>query len=247
MSAKYAPTQGEKTMEKFRSDLHNIYAFDIETVASNTANTRDYVKNMYIKPDSRLKDPVKIIEREQRERDKIIKKGGLHWATGKVCCVSFVDCETLVPYTQFSMDERSLLEFVQEMSKHDGETVKLIGKTSEGFDFPFLTGRFMANSMTVPKQFNPLASGANRGALDIDKAFGYSASSGQRGTLDLYALGMGLSGKGGMHGSKVQDLYDRILMADKENAKILIGEMEKYCTNDSIIVADMFRRLMRSE
>ena len=194
--------------------MHNergvkTYSVDIETV-SQGKRAIDYTDGKTYKLGN-VKDPVKVEAALQKKKDEERGKHGLSWITGKICSICFIDVfgndEDKVFY---GFDEEEILEKSAEFM--DGS--KLIGKSSEGFDFPFLVGRYMANGVRIPMSLK------TKGLLyDVDKMFGWSSSSGQRGTLDGYAHGIGFKSKP-MHGSQVQKLYDSILEAKMSKDKV---------------------------
>jgi len=195
--------------------MHNertfkTYSVDIETV-SQGKRAVDYTNGKYYKPASNIKDPEKIKANIQKQKDAANDKHGLHWTLGKIVSVCFVDVfgddKDVVLY---GFDEIEILTKATEFLCG----AKIIGKTSENFDWPFMIGRYMANGLTVPLSLK------SRGLMyDVDKIFGWSSASGQRGRLDDYAHGIGFKSKP-MQGSQVQKLYDTILLAKMEGDKV---------------------------
>jgi len=205
------------------------YSIDIETV-SQGKRANEYTDQKKYKLGN-VKDPEKIKEALQKKKDEERNKHGLSWVTGKICSIAIVDIfgdkETQCFY---GADESEILLKASEYMSGQ----KLIGKTSQLFDFPFLVGRYIANGLTVPMSLK------SKGLLyDIDNIFGWSSQSNQRGTLDSYAHGINYKQKP-MHGSAVQGLYDTILDASMKGDDVAVKagwqQLRDYNIHDCMIV-----------
>jgi hypothetical protein len=208
------------------------YALDIETV-SQGLRANEYTDKKSYKLGN-VKDEEKVAKALKKKQEEARGKHGLHWTTGKVCSVALVSICGEDSIVISGYDEKTILE---ELAPYlDGDTI--IGKSSEGFDAPFLIGRYMDNRIKVPRSLKPSA----RLAYDVDKFFGFSASSGQRGSLDAYAHGLGLESKT-MHGSMVQGVYDTAVNAKMEMDTVTEDaawqQIRDYNLGDSIIVKEM--------
>jgi hypothetical protein len=199
----------------------SLYAYDIETVPNDRAAA--YFAAKTYQPDGRLTDPVKIQASIEEKRAKDAEKAGLYWWTGKVCCLSLQSLEQQDSGTFHGEDEAELLCQVFDLLKADD---KLLGKSSEYFDSPFLVGRCLALDIGVPEFLRPY-----RPIQDIDHIFSFSSQCDQRSNLANYAHGLGIEGKNG-HGSEVAGLYNEKKW----------DELRDYCRQDVAIVAEMYRR-----
>lgn len=210
-----------------------VYAIDIETV-SQGKSARDFTdKQSYAL--GNVKDPVKVEAKLQEKREEAGKKHGLSWWLGKVCSVALIDLHTSTSYVYYGVNERKILEDLASLI--GSGPIKLIGKTSINFDFPFLVGRFMANDIRVPNCLKKRTS-----MMDVDNFFGFSAQSGQRTKLSNYAHGLGIDPKT-LDGSKVQAVYDMVVMAmmekDEEAVELHWRAIIDYNLQDSQIVKEM--------
>lgn len=220
-----------------REGYVKLYAVDIETVSQGKIAC-EYTDNKSYKLGN-VKDPLKIEAKLKEKRDEARGRHALTWWTGKIVSLSIVDVfgddEDRVIY---GYDEEYILKTFSELV--DNSTCRLIGKTSENFDFPFLGGRYMANNIQVPRVLR-----SRYDLLDCDKFFGYSSAAGQRGSLNDYAQGLGLDMKP-MSGGQVGKLYGDIVTAkmsgDTVAEKAGWKELTDYNLHDSRIVAEMARR-----
>lgn len=212
-----------------------IYAIDIETFtqgkrANEYTDSKDYKLG-------NVKDPDKVQAKLQEKREEARRKHALHWFTGKIISVALVDVMGDEAETCISgHDEKEILH---ELALCLNKPCKLVGKSSEMFDFAFIRGRYMANNIEIPRVFKQ----ANK-QFDCDKFFAWSAQSSQRGSLADYAHGLGLDGKT-MKGSDVHDLYEKIMMTemvDKVETANLWQELIDYNLQDARIVAELTRR-----
>lgn len=210
-----------------------VYALDIETVSQGKA-AKDFTdKQSYAL--GNVKDPAKKEAKLKEKKEEAGKKHGLNWWTGKVCSVALVDLHRETSYCYYGTDERVVLKDLAKLLT--AGPIKLIGKTSINFDFPFLIGRFMSLGIRVPECLKKRSS-----LLDVDNFFGFSSASGQRSKLSSYAHGLGIDPKT-LDGSKVQGVYDKIIQAimskDKELEDSLWKEIVDYNLQDSQIVKEM--------
>jgi hypothetical protein len=223
-----------------------VWAFDIETIPSpecekwvdkqtftpntqlseatieNVPATIKNLKNAELR-ESRTKEwlkeqQTKIDENLVVQRQKKLLEGGLKWWTGQIICIVAMDCNSTATYEFYNSNEAALLMDFRH-ALNGCET--LIGKSSEGFDKPFLIGKLMKYKYTIP--------GCVKFAQDIDKYFG--GKWGMAGKLDDYAFGLGIDGKTG-HGSLVFDWY-------KAGRK---DDIIKYCKQDVALVKEIYRR-----
>lgn len=210
-----------------------LFAIDIETV-SQGGRADDYTNEKDYKAPSNYKDEEKIEANIEAQRSKARAKHGLHWWTGKVVSCAVVDVFGDTPdAVYYGHDEEDILRHVAE---HIGSHSKLIGMCSEGFDFPFLVGRYMANMMRVPGVLK-----RKYATLDVNKFFGWSSQSGQRGKLDDYAQGIAYAGKpDNLDGSQVQGMYNTIIKADMNDDRLTAvatwKQLEKYNLHDAHVV-----------
>lgn len=215
--------------------LKELYAIDIETV-SQGARADAFTESLDIKTGN-TKDEEKLKAKIEEGRAKARASHGLSWVTGKVFCVSVINAERLDPVTFIGFEESVVLkDLAQYLNEFVPDTSKLFAKSGRDFDYPFLTGRYVANQI-------PLPSILKRGSAlnDIDDLITFAKTSGQRGKLSDYAYGMGFDGKT-MHGSQMQDEYNRAMLADKQSQATILTDIMKYCEQDTRIVAEFLRR-----
>jgi len=210
-----------------------IYAIDIETV-SQGKRARDYTDNKPYKLGN-VKAEDKVKKALEEKRNEAAAKHGLFWFTGKVVSIAIVDIYgDDEPVCIYGVDE---VEILKKASVYlDGH--KLWGMSSEGFDCPFLIGRYMANDLPIPRSLKA----ENRLANDVNKFFGWSTSSSQRGSLADYIQGLGMEKKP-LTGNKVQGIYDTVLAAkmemDEVAEKAAWKEIIDYNIYDSQVVKEM--------
>jgi len=210
-----------------------VYAIDIETVSQGKV-AKDYTDNQSYALGN-VKDPVKIEAKLKEKKGEAAKKHGLSWWLGKVCSVAIIDLHSDSNCVMYGYDEKEVL---QQLSDYiNSGPVKLIGKNSQTFDFPFLIGRYMANGLPIPGVLKKRGS-----CLDVENFFGYSSASGQRSKLCNYAHGLGI-GEKTLHGSMVQELYSTAVMAKmegkKKEEKATWKSITDYNLQDSQIVKEM--------
>lgn len=210
-----------------------LYAVDIETV-SQGKRALDYSNSVKYKAPANIKDPIKIEANIEKQKATASTKHGLSWWTGKIISIAIVDVfgdeEDRVFYGH--NEQEILWAAADVLTGH----CKIIGMTSDNFDFPFLVGRYMANMLRVPAVLK-----RKYATLDVNKFFGYHASSGQRGKLNDYAHGIAYADKpDNLDGSKMQGLYDTIMQAemDKDSVAAKAGWMQikRYNLHDSNVV-----------
>jgi predicted PolB exonuclease-like 3'-5' exonuclease len=220
---------------------NKTYAVDIETV-SQGKRANDYTDNKEYKAPSNYKDQAKIEAKVEEQRQAARGKHGLHWFTGKVCSISFVDVfGNDEPVSFYGFDESEiLLNAIQYM-----EGSKLVGMNSKNFDFPFLVGRYMANGLKVPTTLKQRTF-----QYDVNEFFGWSNASGQRGSLNDYAQGIGYKEKP-LTGNKVQGIYDTALDAHMKGDDVALKAAWKqivdYNVHDCEVVKSLARAYYGSE
>jgi hypothetical protein len=215
--------------------LKELYSIDIETV-SQGAVADAYTESMTIKTGN-TKDEEKLKAKIEEGRAKARASHGLSWITGKIFCVSVTNIMDNTTVSFIGFDESVILkDLAHYLNVTLSEMSRLYGKSSKDFDYPFLTGRYIANGIDLPRILRKPTH-----CQDIDDLLSYSKQSGQRGKLSDYAHGMGVTGKS-MHGSMIQDEYNRAILADKESQQKILADVVAYCTQDTAIVAEFVRR-----
>lgn len=206
--------------------MKNYICFDIETARNDSANAY-YDRYADKLAPKNLKDPQKI----QEAVDKKKNQAGLHWWTGKVIAIG-AEVPGYEPIC-FMGDEFTILnKFRDWLYDVDGfHCMSLLGKSSSGFDIPFLIGRYMVYDCGIPKHLMK-----DRVIQDVDHMFSYSQSCSQVSRLEDYAWGLGIKGKSS-EGSKVQEMYDNEQHFD----------IRDYCLQDVKIVAQMAKRYRESD
>jgi len=218
-----------------------VWSIDIETVSQGKRANEYTDKASYAL--GNVKDPIKIEAKLKEKREEARNKHALHWGTGKIVSVAMVDVfGDSGNNVHMGHDEKQILS---ALSCDLDSYCKIIGKTSDNFDWPFLVGRYMANNMPVPSVFK-----RKFASLDVDKFFGFSSASGQRGKLDLYAHALGIDMKP-MHGNQVGKLYADICLAEmnKDEVAARAGwkQLHDYNLHDAQVVAEMARLYYRDE
>lgn len=212
-----------------------MYAtIDLESVPDKRAELLPSFLNP--KPDSRLKDPLKIEESIREKRQTMKEKFALHWTTAQVVCLSVVSDEE-PPLCWYGEDETAILKAFGDylLSKSH---VQLCGAYTADFDIPLLTGRFMVHDLGIP----PFLRRQDPDRLsDVNQIFGYSSQSQQRGSLAAYAFALQIEGKLG-HGSNVADWYNMACLGDTKAWE----QMSQYCIQDSMIAHEMLKRYRKN-
>jgi len=211
-------------------------AWDIETIKNDRA--KDYYLQKSYKAPSNYKDDAKKDAFIQAARQKDIDKAALYWWTGQIICITAIEIETGKDHTFSGPNERDVLSgffgllngyvYRDPTGKNYDETINvtLIGKSSELFDRPYTIGRAMYQNIGLPRCLQD-----KRPITDVNHMFSRSSACQQVGRLSDYAWGLNIDGKLS-HGSEVQEMYDN----DDWDA------INKYCLQDSAIVAEMVRR-----
>ncbi len=213
------------------------YAYDIETV-SQGKRASDYTNNgVEYKAPSNYKDPEKIEKNIKEQKEKAKGGHGLKWWTGKVCSIAFVEIYGDDRQVFYGFDEAEVLLKATELLNHGS---KIVGMSSEGFDAPFLVGRYMANGLMIPRSLKIKAC-----QYDVNKFFGFSASSGQRGKLNDYAHGIGFKEKP-LSGNKVQGIYDTALDAKMQGDELAEAGAWKQITEYNLHDCDAVKALTRA-
>lgn len=215
-----------------------VYSIDIETV-SQGLRANEYTDKKKYKLGN-VKDPAKVEAKLKEKREEARNKHALHWSTGKIISVAVVDVygeeEDEVYYGH---DE---VEILIQLRDKLNKPCKVIGKSSNTFDVPFIVGRCMSLAIDVP---NVLRKEMRKFQYDVDEFFGWSSQSSQRGTLDDYAWGIGYKQKP-MDGGAVAGLYNEILAAEaagnKEELDKLWHRLTEYNLHDSRVVSVMTKR-----
>jgi len=202
---------------------------DIETVANERAPS--WFSKVEVKAPSNYKDEDKIKAYVESARNKLGSKSALTWHTGKAFSFALADINNDETLFMHSLDEVELLKTIA--TECAGREVYT--KSGKLFDFPFLVGRFLANSVPLPaflvqKTFQ----------YDVDDFFSWSQSNGQRMSLDAYAHGLGITGKTGSY-DMAQKLYTEMITGGSNVAK-LEQELEDYNIQDVLIVREIVRR-----
>ncbi len=211
-----------------------LYALDIETT-SQGKRANEWTDNMPVKLGN-IKDLAKIESKKKAVRDEARSKQALHWATGKIVSLAMVNVfDTTDRHVFWGFDEVEILTYACEKMKG----CKLIGKSSQTFDFPFIVGRLIANKMTVPAVLRQRSR-----MFDMDNFFGWSSASGQRGSLAMYSHGLSLDDKL-MDGASVPVLYsnaiDAKIKGDTQEVMRIWDKIAEYNLDDCDKVAHAAR------
>ena len=202
-----------------------IFAFDIETSKNDWA--KDYFQSSLAKPNSRLKNPLKIEEDLQKQ----YAKAALSWWLGKVVCITARSLDGNFSFIQVSTDEKKLLvDFAEFLKTADNKYMQtiLVGKSSKEFDFPFLVGRYLAHNTGIPKVLM-----TKRQIVDVDEMFAQWGRNGQTTSLNNYAWGLNIVGKTDQNGAHLIDQW-----LDSKN----YTDLTNYCDQDTKIVMEMLLR-----
>ena len=210
-------------------------AFDIETATNDRAS--DWFDKVEVKAPSNYRDPAKIEAYITDQKAKLMNKGALSWATGRVisCAIVNIDDRSDVRYN-FNINEKELLK---DISVQLSDVSTLWGMNNQNFDNPFLIGRFMFHKLPVPQILKDRAN-------DINNFFGYSSQSGQRGSLDSYLHGLGMELKP-MKGSQIpkmftEYMFNLMLKKNPEQQEHFLRTLEEYNISDAVAVADIVER-----
>ena len=171
---------------------------------------------------------------QQRKKDE--ERAGLHWWTGKICCICTEDVVSGEKKAFYGDDEYKLLYKFLSYLQMEKNGYTLIGKNSKDFDIPFTVGRLLANNTGLTRHFGNFST-----LKDVNEMFSYSKACSQIGHLSDYAWGLGVSGKLA-HGSDVQGMYDVATLTDKN----VWNDIVKYCEQDVNITSEMVRRYYKT-
>jgi len=214
-------------MEKTRKAT---IAVDIETVASPKGLM--IIEKTEFKAASNVKDPAKKEAQISEKKAKAIDRAALSWWTGKAICISAVGVDNDISKVWYGDDESEVLggffDFLAEMNTHTQLT--LTGKNSMNFDFPYLIGRAIELELGIPSALRATTNQRMDMPNDVDHIFGRSSRCEQSTSLANYGYAIGIPKTGS--GGDVAGMY-------KEG---MWDEISKYCTQDSMIVAEMLRR-----
>lgn len=183
----------------------------------------------------REQQALKLEQSVLRKRQLATEKAGLHWWTGKVVSVAWVDVSTLEHGGYASPeDEVACLRWlsVKLATKPD---CYVAGRSSVEFDFPFLVGRYLAHNLPLPRQLRHWGQ-----VKDVHDMFGYKHLGSQRSTLEDYAFGLGLSLS---DYQPTTDLYNQALLGNDE----AVGELSRSALSEAKVVAEMYRRYLTTE
>jgi hypothetical protein len=225
-----------------REQQAKTYAVDIETV-SQGKRAIDYTDAQEYKLGN-VKDPEKIKAKLEEKRSEARKKHALYWWLGRVVSIAFVDVYGDDPDVVFYGDsEAEILTKAYEYLNGP----KLVGCYSDGFDYDYLRGRYMANiaektiDVGIP---HSIRYESRFQQFDVNKIFGWSSQSSQRGKLNDYAHGLGLPLKP-MTGESVAGLYETIIGAVLEGDKLTEDaawkQLADYNLHDSRVTAAIAR------
>lgn len=208
----------------------NIIFYDIETIANTRAI--EWIGQRPFKAASNIKDPKKIEANIEAKRNLAKEKAALKWWTGQVVCITAISDSTAEEFRMTTEDEPSLLkafsEFLTSERDVDDQSI-LIGKRSHDFDSPYLTGRYMANNISLPSEFKK-----RRPIMDIEHIWSMSRSGSQIGSLAEIAFGLDIDGKLADGGDVAKMWLDDAFKS-----------IEDYCFQDTSIVREVYRRYMQ--
>lgn len=211
-----------------------VYSIDIETFTLGK-EANEYTDSKSYKLGN-VKAADKVEAALALKRSEARRKHALSWWTGKIISVAVVDVFGDEPDECYAGHDEA--EVLKELAVKLSKPCKLVGKSSDMFDYGFIKGRYMANRLNIPSVFKQ----ANN-LYDCDKFLSWSSQSSQRGSLSDYAFGIGAKEKP-MKGSDVHDLYSRIMLTEASDvieAAKLWEELIDYNINDAVIVAELTR------
>jgi len=237
--------------------LPGIIVYDIETYITDEAKER--FESMDFAPDPKLaplnappktilnlKNDVlkasRVIEWQEDQakklkisawaaREKAIDKAALNWWTGKVVCISAKSERG--GETFYGHDEKWVLnQFAWWCNEHLDPSP--VAKNGEGFDRPFLIGRYMAHDLGVPRFLKSWKFRAQGQPLDLDWIWGFGSNAAQVGKLSDMAFGLGLESKSA-DGSQVGEMVKN----DEWH------RLRDYCIDDRDIVFEIVKRYIK--
>lgn len=203
--------------------------YDIETVANDRAHL--FLQNKVYAAPANWKDPEKISAYIAEAQAKDGERFALHWKTGRIICIS---AETLDgwKFCSHGDSERDVISLfftaVNNIAGNDFDEVRVVGKSSNDFDFPFIVGRALVNDLGLIPPFRPYA------RSDINEIFGGRRGD-QTASLRDYALAFNLPLEKLGSGADVA----------RWHAAGDWDQIIKYCQMDTHIVAEIWRRFER--
>ena len=232
-------------MEEGGRAMKRIITLDIETVSDPTTEYSAYEQLILDKWQGKVEDfQTKKEAGETRKYARAPEKPtlkseepGLHWLTGKICCIGICDLGTLRDdgkpkfIAATGKDERKILKkFQATLSEIDPTTfVTFNGLT---FDMPFLIHRVERyDEFSEIMNRLPSLNKYDRRHIDI-----YDRTGGRwsiNAKLQEYAIHYGFNYPLELDASMTQDLYD----ADK------LKEIEKKCKYDNWVTAALYGKL----
>jgi len=203
--------------------------FDIETVMNERApQWWDTVK---IEAPKNFKDPEKIKAAIDEKKAKLYSKSALTWHTGKVFSFAAVSVKNPKETKFFhSLDEKEVLNEIAKAC--NGKEV--FAKHGKHYDYPFLVGRYLANSIAVPSFLR-----GKQMAREVNDFWSYSQSCDQILNLEATAYGLGIEGKFGDF-KIVGQVYDSLIT--NTCTPEMLKQLEDYNIQDAAIVAEIVRR-----
>lgn len=138
MSEEYTNLSTTEYTEQWQIDNSNFLVIDIETVPNEEVLPLLGVPKI----DSRLKDPIKILEAKREAELKQKDKMPLSALTGKIACVGYHS--NLISDCLFNENEKEMLDYTYELiRKHT-----IITYNGKNFDIPFIFKRGIINRCT---------------------------------------------------------------------------------------------------
>jgi predicted PolB exonuclease-like 3'-5' exonuclease len=205
--------------------------FDLETIADPEAAAM----LPPVEPDSRLKDPAKIVTNIQEKEEKRKTELGLNPATGRICCFGFwydgkADYHLLDD--NWSSGEQDLLKQIWELLNYFDHFVTFNGQS---FDIPFLLFRSLKNRVRPAVKID-LARYRITNHTDVWAVLTNWNTYQSGSNLDLYSrILLGKSSKDEMTGADVQDYWD-------DGRK---QEIANYCMGDCQATAEIYRLIQK--
>jgi DNA polymerase elongation subunit (family B) len=221
-------------------ELRDILFLDIETVAS----THHY-ESLNERLKSQWARKAGYLRRNPEESDDHLyeNRAGIYAEFGKIVCVvvgKFVENEqgelTLRTKAYSSDDEAQLLlDFKKMIERLDPMLTKFCAHNGKEFDYPYLCRRMLINGIALPSLLN-LSGKKPWEILHLDTLELWKFGDVKHYTsLDLLATIFNLpSSKDDMNGSQVNQVYYEEGDLDK---------IAKYCTNDVVVLAQLFLKL----
>lgn len=199
---------------------------DIETLPTEDPDVIKYLTDNLTAPGN-YKDPVKIAEYIENNKDEVIRKTSLSGLFGRVYCLGCaVDDDDPMVMTG---DEKEILLQYREIHMQNRE-IRLIGHNINQFDIPFICQRMMINNIKPIYRYDEKA--WNRNVVDTMEMIAF----GTRNMISLQNLCLALgvqSPKNDLDGSKVYDYY----LAGRHQ------EVYEYCSQDVVATRECYKRL----